>query len=78
MATFFPSLINLPFPISIFSLILGSSIPTPLPLGYLNADGLSLISIEVLIIFTSSDSSLAAITTKLGRVERYVISNDPA
>ena len=33
---------------------------------------------DVLIIFTSSASSLAAITTKLGKVERYVISKDPA
>ena len=73
-----PSFITLAFPISIFSSIDGSFTPIPFPLGYLNADGLSLISIEVLIILTSSASSLAAITTKLGKVERYVVSNDPA
>ena len=65
-----PSLITLPFPISIFSLISGSLIPIPVPRGYLKADGLSLMSTEVLIIFTNSDSSLGAITTKLGKVDR--------
>ena len=35
-------------------------------------------SAEVFIILTSSDSSLAAITTKFGNVDRYATSNDPA
>ena len=43
IAAFFPSLITLPFPISKSSLIEGISTPTPFPLGYLNADGRSLI-----------------------------------
>ena len=37
-----------------------------------------LISEEVLIILTNSLSSLAAITIKFGRVDKYVISKDPA
>ena len=52
------------------SLISGSLIPIPLPRGYLKADGLSFMSTEVLIIFTNSDSSLGAMTTKLGKVDR--------
>ena len=35
-----------------------------------NTDTLSLISTDVLIIFTSSDSSLAAITMKFGKVDK--------
>ena len=58
--------------------MLGNLTPVPLPLGYLIAQGWLLISEEVLIILTNSLSSLAAITIKFGRVERYVISNDPA
>ena len=69
-ATFFPSLIILPFPISKTSFVEGSSTPTPLPRGYLKAEGRSFILTEVLIIFTSSASSLAAITTKLGKVDK--------
>ena len=38
--------------------------------GYLIAEGLSFISTEVLIILTSSASSLAAITTKFGKVDK--------
>ena len=53
-------------------------IPTPLPLGYLKAEGWLFISTEVLIILTNSASSLAAITTKFGKVDKYEISNDPA
>ena len=60
----------LPFPISIFSSIEGKSRPTPVPRGYLIALGLSLISTEVFIIFTNSTSSLAAITIKLGSVDK--------
>ena len=56
----------------------GNSTPKPLPLGYLKADGLSFMFTDVFIILTNSASSLAAITTKFGRVERYVVSNDPA
>ena len=56
--------------ISKVSLIDGNSIPTPFPLGYLNADGRSFILTEVLIILTSSASSLAAITTKFGNVDK--------
>ena len=70
IANFFPSLIILDFPISIFSFIEGKSEPIPVPLGYLNAQGLSLISVEVFIILTSSASSLAAMTTKFGRVDK--------
>ena len=70
IATFFPSLIILPFPITSFSVISGKFIPTPIPLGYLNALGLSFISTVVLIILTSSPSSLAAITMKFGKVDR--------
>ena len=70
MATFFPSRMILPFPISIFSSMPGSSIPTPFPLGYLKAEGLLFMSTEVLIILTSSASSLAAITTKFGNVDK--------
>ena len=69
-ATFLPSLTTFPFPISNTSLILGNSTPIPLPLGYLNAEGLSFIFTAVFIILTSSASSLAAITTKFGKVER--------
>ena len=57
-------------PISKVSLIEGKFIPTPFPLGYLKAEGRSFILTDVLIIFTSSASSLAAITTKLGKVAR--------
>ena len=57
-------------PISIFSSIEGSSTPIPVPLGYLIAQGLSLISTDVLIIFTNSASSLAAITIKFGKVAK--------
>ena len=78
MAACFPDLTTLPFPISNVSLISGSSMPTPFPLGYLNAQGRSLILTAVLTILTSSDSSLAAITTKLGKVDKYVTSNEPA
>ena len=70
IASFFPSLIIFDLPISIFSLIDGKIDPNPVPLGYLNAQGLSLISVEVLIILTNSASSLAAITTKFGNVDR--------
>ena len=42
----------------------------PIPLGYLNAQGRSFISVEVLIILTSSASSLAAITIKFGNVDK--------
>ena len=70
IATFLPSLTTLPLPTINFSSIDGSLTPNPLPLGYLNAQGLSLISIEVFIILTSSASSLAAITIKLGKVVR--------
>ena len=48
----------------------GNLIPIPFPRGYLKADGLSLISTEVFIIFTSSASSLAAITIKFGKVDK--------
>ena len=58
--------------------MLGNSIPTPFPLGYLKAHGLSLIATAVLTILTSSASSLAAITIKLGNVDRYVTSKEPA
>ena len=58
--------------------IVGKSTPTPLPLGYLNAEGLSFISTDVFIILTNSASSLAAITIKFGNVDKYVISNEPA
>ena len=34
--------------------------------------------IEVFIILTNSDLSLAAMTTKFGKVERYVMSKEPA
>ena len=70
IAAFFPSLIIRPLPISITSLIEGILAPIPLPLGYLNADGRSLICTEVFIIFTNSDSSLAAITIKFGKVDK--------
>ena len=66
------------FPISSFSFIEGKIEPTPVPLGYLKALGLSFISMEVLIILTSSDSSLGAITIKLGKVDKYVTSKLPA
>ena len=66
----FPSWTTLALPISIFSSIEGSSIPIPVPLGYLIALGLSFMSTEVFIIFTNSASSLAAITTKLGKVDK--------
>ena len=69
-ATFFPSKIILPFPISIFSSMPGSSLPKPLPLGYLKAEGLLFISTDVLIILTSSASSLAAITIKFGSADK--------
>ena len=69
-ANFFPSLIILDFPISIFSSIEGKIVPIPVPLGYLNALGLSLIYVEVLIILTSPDTSLAAITIKFGNVDK--------
>ena len=59
-----------PLKIFINSLIFGNSKPVPLPLGYLNADGLSLMFIEVFIILTNSDSSLAAITIKFGKVDK--------
>ena len=65
-----PCWTTLPLPISIFSSIDGRSTPTPVPLGYLIAEGLSFISTEVLIILTSSASSLAAITTKFGKVDK--------
>ena len=57
-------------PISKVSLIDGKSMPTPLPLGYLKAEGRSLILTDVFIILTSSASSLAAITTKFGKVDK--------
>ena len=66
------------FPISIFSVIDGRVEPNPVPLGYLNAQGLSLISVEVFIILTSSASSLAAMTIKFGKVVKYVVSKLPA
>ena len=53
-----------------FSSIDGNSTPMPFPLGYLIAQGLLLIVIDVFIILTNSASSLGAITIKLGRVER--------
>ena len=62
----------------IISAIFGRITPEPFPLGYLNALGLSFIVVEVLIILTNSASSLAAITTKFGKVVKYVISNEPA
>ena len=71
-------MIILPFPISIFSSIDGKFTPTPFPLGYLKAEGLSLMSTDVLIILINSASSLAAITTKFGNVDKKVISNEPA
>ena len=42
----------------------------PVPLGYLKAVGLSLMSTDVLIILTSSASLLAAITIKFGSVDK--------
>ena len=42
----------------------------PVPLGYLKAEGLLFMFTEVFIILTNSASSLAAITIKLGSVER--------
>ena len=71
IATFLPSFTILPFPISNISInTLVIQHNTPFPLGYLNAEGLSLIFTDVLIIFTNSDSSLAAITTKFGKVDK--------
>ena len=68
IATCLPVKIIFPFPISRTSPMFGNSIPVPVPLGYLKADGLSLIVTEVFTILTSSASSLAAITIKFGRV----------
>ena len=44
IANFFPSFIIFDFPISIFSFIGGRTVPNPVPLGYLNAQGLSSVS----------------------------------
>ena len=48
IANFFPSLITIDLPISIFSLIEGKTEPSPIPLGYLNAQGLSLFLLRYL------------------------------
>ena len=70
IANFLPSKIIFPLPIYNFSSIDGNSIPMPVPLGYLKAVGLSLMSTDVLIILTSSASSLAPSTTKFGKVDK--------
>ena len=70
MAMCLPFKTTLPFPISRTSLMFGNSTPIPTPLGYLNAEGLSLIHTEVLTILTNSASSLGAMTTKFGKVDK--------
>ena len=73
-----PCFIIFPFPILQISGISEIFTPTPSPLGYLNADGLSLIVVEVATQLTNSFSSLGAITTKFGNVHKYAKSKEPA
>ena len=67
-----------PFPIGRGAPLSGIADPTPSPRGYRMAAGRSFISTAVATISTNSASSEAAITQKLGNVDRYVMSYEPA
>ncbi|CAN1811421.1 hypothetical protein LINPERHAP1_LOCUS26214 [Linum perenne] len=79
MATLFPSLSTLPFPISrgVPLLFGGMTVPIPFPLGYLKQLGRSSMDAAVATMCMSSVSSEGAMTTMFGKHAMKVVSKAP-